>query len=393
MLSILNFLFGYVFIEVYGAYPERFLNLLAQNGISFWHMQRLDVGKIRICMSLTDYLHIRPFARRAMCHLHIIKKVGFPFFTRKFRKRIALVIGLALFCLIAWVLTSFIWVIDIHGCENVDPALVREHLKNNGVYFGAYAKSIDHADLKNDILLNIPELSFITVNINGSHAEVTVRERSRAPEIISYETPSNIVADRGGIITSITVTSGTPEVQAGDTVTEGQLLASGYMTGRAGTTLQMRAIAEIRARTWQTLCAAMPTSVDAKTYTGETKTRRVLVFGHSRINLSLDTGNPYAECDKIIKTVRLTLPGNLELPIALETQVFYEYQTTPVSIDADTLFAYISERMEQYIELSEKDTLLGKQFENKTEHGAALVTLTAECEQSIGREQIIPKGE
>ena len=393
MLSVLNFLFGYVLIEVRGAYPERFLNLLAQNKISFWRMQRLDVGLIRVCVSLTDYLRIRPFARRAMCHPHIVKKIGLPFFTRKFQKRIALVIGLALFCAIAWVLTSFIWIIDIEGCQTVDPALIREHLKNNGVYPGAYAKSIDHADLKNDMLLNIPELSFITVNISGSHAEVEVRERSRAPEIQSHDTPSNIIADRGGIISSIAVTSGTPEVRAGDTVTEGQLLASGYMTGRAGTTLQTRAIADIRARTWQKLCAVMPADTRAKTYTGETKARRTLVFGRSRINLSFGTGNPYAECDKIIKTARLTLPGNLELPIALETQVFYEYKSTPVTIDADTLFAYISERMEQYIELSKNDKLLGKQFENTMTNGAASVTLTAECEQSIGREQIIPKGE
>lgn len=393
MLSVLNFLFGYVLIEVIGAYPERFLNLLAQNKISFWRMQRLDIGQIRICVSLTDYLRIRPFARRAMCHLHIIKKTGLPFFTRKFQKRIALVSGLVLFCAIAWVLTSFIWIIDIEGCKTVDPALIREHLQNNGVYPGAYAKSIDHADLKNDMLLNIPELSFITVNISGSHAEVMVRERSRAPEILNYDTPSNIVADRGGIISSIAVTSGMPEVRAGDTVTEGQLLASGYMTGRAGTTLQTRAIADIRARTWQKLSAAMPADTRAKTYTGERAVRRALVFGRSRINLSFNTGNPYAECDKIVKNVRLTLPGNLQLPIALETQVFYEYQTTQQTIDAETLFAYISERMEQYIQLSKNDKLLGKQFEKNMTNGAAIVTLTAECDQSIGREQIIPKGE
>ena len=121
--------------------------------------------------------------------------------------------------------------------------------------------------------------------------------------------------------------------------------------------------------------------------------RRALVFGRSRINLSFNTGNPYAECDKIVKNVRLTLPGNLQLPIALETQVFYEYQTTQQTIDAETLFAYISERMEQYIQLSKNDKLLGKQFEKNMTNGAAIVTLTAECDQSIGREQIIPKGE
>ena len=393
MLSMLNILFGYVRITVCGAYPERFLNLLAQQGIAFWAMQRLELDRISICLPVADYLRIRPFARRAMCHPHIERKIGLPFFTRRFRKRAALLIGLAIFCSIAWVLTSFLWVIDIEGCRTVDSARIREVLRQNGVYPGAYAKSIDHEDMKNDVLLNIPELSFIAVNISGSHARVIVRERTPAPEILSHDTPSNIVAARPGIITAITVTSGTPEVQPGDAVTEGQLLASGYMTGRAGTTLQTRAIADVRARTWETLRAAMPADTRAKTYTGLRTRRRVLILGNLRINLSFGSGNPYAECDKIIKNVRLTLPGDLALPIALETQDFYEYSTAAVAVDQETLFAYISDRMEQYIALAQQDHIINRQQTNAVQRGAAVVTLTVECERTIGREQIIPKGE
>lgn len=392
MLSVINYLLGNVHVEVRGAYPERFLNLCAQNKIAFWDMTRPEIDVLRIRVSVADYLSLRKYAKKTMCHLHILKKTGLPFFTNKFRKRFALITGLAVFCITVWVLSSFIWVINIEGYSNVDPAFIREHLKNNGVYIGAYGKSINMSDLQNDILLNIPELSFITVNLSGSHANVTVRERTKPPKIISMDEESNIVASRGGIITSITVQSGMPEVKPGDTVVEGQLLAGGYMTGRAGTTITCRAIAEVKARTWQNFTAKYPLKTRVKTYTGNKSVRHTIIFGDRRIKLYFNSGNPYIECDKIGKSAYLTLPGNIKLPIALETQMFREYKTKAYDIPVDTVYEYISDRMEQYIQLDDRDVLLNKRFEGKIINGAAAVNMIAECEQIIGKEQIIPKG-
>ena len=393
MLYALNFFLGFVLIEVRGSYPERFLNLLAKNKISFWNMQRIDIGVLRLCMPISDYFKIHDIARRSMCHVHILKKIGFPFFARRFKKRLALIIGLFIFSFAAWILTSFIWVIDISGCKTVDPDLIYKHLSYNGVKIGAYANNIDYAALKNDILLNIPDLINITVNINGSHANVTVRERTHAPEILDYDTPSNIIADCDGIITSIAVTSGTPEVKIGDTVMRGDLLASGYMTGRSGTTLQMRAIADIRARTWQNLRITMPENVEEKIYTGNTKKLYTLILGKKRINLYFGTGNLYTKCDKIIKSSRLTLPGQLKLPIVLETCFLQEYETSTTAVPQETLFEYMSSRAEQYIELEDSDILLNCESAHEIKDGAASLLLTVECEKDIGIEQMIPKGE
>ena len=49
--------------------------------------------------------------------------------------------------------------------------------------------------------------------------------------------------------------------------------------------------------------------------------------------------------------------------------------------------------MEQYITLAQQDRITNRQQSSAMQRGAAVVTLTVECERAIGREQIIPKGE
>ena len=54
--------------------------------------------------------------------------------------------------------------------------------------------SVDSFELRNYILLEIPELSYIAVNVNGCRAYVQVRERTPAPELVSRRAPGNTVA-------------------------------------------------------------------------------------------------------------------------------------------------------------------------------------------------------
>ncbi|MEG2857604.1 MAG: sporulation protein YqfD, partial [Clostridia bacterium] len=307
MLHFLNYLLGYVYIEVRGAYPERFLNLLAHDSIVFWDMTRPEIDVLRIRVAASDYKRMRICARRAMCHMHILAKNGLPFFAHKYKRRGALVAGLVLFCAIAWVMSSFVWIIDIKG-DGVDAAQIRDELKQNGVYIGARRSKINVNELKNDMLLRLPDLSYIALNLDGSRAEVIARKRTKPPKIEAVDTPSNIIAKRAGVISSVVVTSGMPEVAVGDAVMPGDLLAGGYMTGRHGTTVMMRSVGTIRAKTLHTIAAKYPMDTLVKNYSGKRCTRRTLIFGHNRINLFFSTGNPYVTCDKMIKSVYLTLP-------------------------------------------------------------------------------------
>ena len=48
MQKVINFLRGSVRLEAEGAFPERFLNLCAQNGVAFWAVEWLETGRVAI---------------------------------------------------------------------------------------------------------------------------------------------------------------------------------------------------------------------------------------------------------------------------------------------------------------------------------------------------------
>ena len=51
--------------------------------------------------------------------------------------------------------------------------------------------------------LELPELSYIAVNVRGCRAYVQVRERIPAPEIVSKQEPGNTVAAKDALVTAV----------------------------------------------------------------------------------------------------------------------------------------------------------------------------------------------
>jgi len=101
------------------------------------------------------------------------------------------------------------------------------------------------------MLIEVPELSWISIEMKGTKAIVRVVETTKAPEIIDRETPCNIVAAKDGIIERIITLEGEPLVNKGDTVRQGQLLVSGIIEHPdTGITRRVHAMAQVMARTW-----------------------------------------------------------------------------------------------------------------------------------------------
>lgn len=69
MQWLVNLLRGYVEVEVYGAFPERLLNLCAQNGVGFWNLRWVDATTFRFTVSFRAYRQLNKLAQRAMCEL------------------------------------------------------------------------------------------------------------------------------------------------------------------------------------------------------------------------------------------------------------------------------------------------------------------------------------
>lgn len=391
MRKIISFFTGTVTFEVKGAYPERFLNLCARNGIKFRNMEMRDIDIFVIDMSPSEFLKIAPIVRKSMCRIHIVSKSGLPFMTKKVKKRTFLMAGCALFCLVAWVFTGFVWSIEVDGFDGLDEKKLMEALYDEGLRVGMRTNSLNLEDVRNNILIEMPELSYVYINFSGAKARVLTKPRKEAPEILPQNTPCDIIADKDGIIHSITVKTGTPHVLKGDVVTKGQLLAGGYMTGRAGTTVITHADADILAKTYVRLSCRIPKKQSEKVYTGrEKKCRTIILFG-KRIKLYPNSRISYTKCDKIIKRNDLTLSERISFPLSLETATYREYEISQTEIRDEDAYALMGQELSEKLSERKDCEVINTEMKTSSDESFAYVELLAECVEKIGIERKILK--
>jgi len=393
MQAVINLLRGSVRIVVVGAFPERFINLCAQRGVAFWRLEWLDANTLRLRVAKKDVPLLQPLAERAGCDLVVERRAGVPFFLARFRKRYALLLGLALSLAAVCVLSRFILTIEVIGNDRVPASVIVSELRRQGVTVGTYGPSVDERVVSHGVLLALKDLSFFTINLHGTRAEVIVRENDPAPELVDERTPTHVVAGATGIITHMEVLSGEAKFKKGDTVLKGETIISGvvdikepaYSTGDLGVML-VHAQGKVYARTWRTLKAVIPTQADVKSYTGQEKTRfSLVVLGH-RINFYGNGGISFPKYDKINKAKALILPGGAVMPISFNRETYRAYTTLTAPIDLAAAEELLRMQLEKALCAAIGDgEVLRTDYTAAEQDGMLTVTLLAECKEQIAR--------
>lgn len=164
----------------------------------------------------------------------------------------------------------------ISGNNAVDSAAIADALQTIGVCEGARAAKIDPEEKRNELLLEMKELSWAAINIEGSRVTVDVIETKFEDE--KDTAPSNLKAGYDGIVRKIEVIKGVASVKVGDAVRKGDLLVSGMHEYSDQTTDLTRARGKIYAEVNQSFRVAQPLTVTEYLKTGETDERSVLRF-------------------------------------------------------------------------------------------------------------------
>lgn len=384
--SPVHWLSGTVRVRVESGFPERVINVCSAQNIAFWDMAWLSPTEFSITLTRGSYLRLRRAAVRLDCTLTVERKEGAPYFARRFRRRYVLLAGL--FAALSLVLfgSFFVWDFQIEGNETVSDERILRALEREGVTYGTFGLGIHPEQLKNHILMDIPELSWLTVNVNGFRATVIVRERIQPPPMRDEHTHANIVAKKDGLVTSVQLFNGHAEVLKDSTVTEGQLLISGIADIDERGVYFTRGEGRVFARTWYDLTQRVGKTVREKAYTGRKRTAYTLIVGKQRIKILQSSRISYATYDKITKKEKIRLPGGVVLPVALESTVYREYEPIErVLTDAQAqeyAEPFLSQRLSTLMD--EEGEVLKNSFSVRAEGGCYLVTLHAECHEQIG---------
>ena len=383
--QIVNRLQGQVRIRIESAFPERMLNLCGARNLAFWDLEWENPTTFTCRVSRQDYYALRRAVKNMDCTLTVVKKEGVPFFLGRFRRRQVLLAGLALCGMLLFFGSFFIWDFTVEGNETVTREEILRALQKNGVHLGTFAFSLDTEDLRNHVLLDIPELAWITVNVSGCRAYVQVRERVPAPDLVNKRLPTNVVARRDGLVRKVQALDGIACVLPGVSVEEGQLLISGVEDTETFGARILAGMGTVEARTWYTLSTVMPLESVQKQYTGEEDVRCALVIGTQRVKFFPNSSIEGSNYDKITKRQPCSLFG-LALPVTWVTETYRYYETVPQEMDPTQAEAAAEEILTEYLHtlVDPYGTVSSTLCAAKQQGETLVVTLTAECVEQIG---------
>ncbi len=384
MSGAINYVRGTVRVELRSKYSERVVNICASSGVDFWDLRRGEGGAAEVTVYIPGYLKLREVAEKTGAFtVRVLGRRGAPFFLWRIRRRYVLFAGL-IACLAAVAYTSFfVWQIDVVGNEKVPSAAILSALRDAGVDIGVNALKVSQERVSNRVLLEMPELSFISLNTHGCRLEVVVREARERPELFDPAVPTSVFAGKAGIITDMEVLEGWATVAPGDTVGVGDELISSFVP--VGNGRNVHAEGRVTARTWYELTLSTPLETVKKRYTGETRRRTAIIFGGKRLNLYFSGGNPYGCYDKITEYETLTLPGGTVLPVTVVRETYDEYERVSEALTAEDAERLLRSRLMYLLEREiGEGSVTDTRFESREEGGLLYVTLRAECLEEIG---------
>ena len=330
LIDIFNFFRGYVLLEITGFSVERFMNLVTYNNIYLWDIKRNQNGVI-LKVSIRGFKLLKKYARKTGCKIKILKKNGLPFEIYKYKKRKIFAGGIIFFIGFLYLLSSFVWFIDIKGNKKIDSNRILKFCESKNLKFGCLKYKLNIKELERDLLNNFNEISWINIKLKGTRAIINIKEIISKQKIIDKRTPCNIIAKKNGLILNVITSSGTPKVKINDVVKKGDILVSGevLIENNNSETSQpsvnyVHADAKVMAKTYYEMNFKVPYEYIFKKYTGQTKKNYILELYNKKISLS--NGIKFINYDKISSVKELRFNKNYALPIKIFINEYHEFE-------------------------------------------------------------------
>ena len=395
MKRLINYLRGMVRVSVTGMFPERVINLCAQNRIDFWAVEWQDEYTVSFTIRHQGLPRVREYAEKIGCQITQGKQEGFPAFLRKFRKRYAFLIGLGLSLCVVSVLSRFILTVEVSGNERVSEAVILQQLQRYGVYPGAYGPALDRRQIEQEILLEMKDLSWMTINLHGTRAEIQVREKQDVPARIDEYGFFHVVAEADGIVTQVEPELGDALVKEGDIVGKGDILISGTVTleppqysDLPERYYELHARGRVWARTWRQLEGVMPCETLSKKYTNREKKAWSIFFFGKRVEFFGNSSILDGFCDKITSVRQIELPGGTILPVWVVCETYRQYEPAAVSVELNAASGLMEEQLQRQLKdlVGADGQILNTEHSTRVADGLICVTTVGECLEEIGRE-------
>lgn len=345
IVRLIKWLFGYARLEIGGRLPERFVNLAAKKGFNLWSMENPGEA-ILVYAKRSDLPELQLAAEKTGNSLHIVREYGLPCLLRKYRNRCGLLAGLVLSAGFCFYMSGFVWNITVKVPDTINESEIRSLLRDCGIYEGMRSSGVSTDAVVDHICTADSRISWMTINIMGTDAEVCVSPRMQKN---GQEEPrarfSNLKSAADGTVTRVNVYKGTASVSAGDGIRKNQLLVSGVMEYNNGVTVLTDAQALVFARTHRSVSISIPKNTFAAVSDGTELRRDMSIFGLS-LPLTLGSGKD-GEYTQAAERSVFTIMGHA-IPIIVNEDVLKTYKKEPVLLDRQQAEVILKNRLALY---------------------------------------------
>jgi len=396
-LRFLNFLRGYVKLEISGFSVERFISAAALAGIKFWDMKR-ESGKFYAMLGRRDFLRAMEQSEKTGTSLTVVAAFGLPILFARLRRRWFLLVGALAFIAGLVFLTSFIWRIDIEGNQRLSQAQILEFLEEQGISIGSFRHGLSYRDIENKLLLGFADIAWASVSLRGTRLLVRLSETidNAGSTMQDYEL-QDIVAAKDGVIIYMATSSGQPLFRPGDVVAAGEIVVAGRLTlGSAEegnlSHRYVRAESEVWARVYYQMEIEVPLTYYEMVFTGQSRRNYSFSIGSKLFELPFAFGanDDFIYYETTQSRWQASFGENYPLPIGHTRLDTYELSRR-LRTRSPELAAYIAlELANRRIaeELAPDASILDKQIsfaENKQSLTAQIFLITIE-RIDVGRE-------
>lgn len=371
LLKIIRYAKGYIRIRITGYSTERFLNACSHRGIILWGLE--PKGRAyEMNISIPGFRKLKPIIRKTGTKVSIVERFGLPFFLHKYRKRKMFFAGALLFAALIFLMSRYIWNIDIKGNLTYTDETLLKFLKTREVENGMRVSEVDCARIVKDIRKEYDDIIWVSASIQGTRLIIQVKENEdtipamdEAAENPDQEKPTDIVADRDCVITRIVPRNGIPMVSEGAEVKTGDVLVSGQVPvmDDAGTVTAYQyheSDADIQGRTVIEYQDEMDLGYEEKEYYYDKKTHLPLEKNEYFLKLgryTLEFGNirnQYRAWEMYGYEKQLCIAENFYLPISYGKKTARPYESGEIKYSKKELQQRLSRKFQQYCKDLEK---------------------------------------
>ncbi|WP_411683048.1 sporulation protein YqfD [Clostridium thailandense] len=312
---------GIITIEIQSLIPERFVNLMWKSDIYIKNIKKKSITTMTMEINLSDYDKIEEIAKKTRTKIKITGRRGLTFLIIKIKRRIALSVGILVFMGVLYYLSTFIWNIEISVDHNLSPYEIRQQLISFGVKPGISKRNINVYDIEEKLIKSNESIMWVRARVEGAKLKITAAERQSPPNIISEDTPCNLVAKKDGEVVRVYTKAGTSVVKKGDIIKKGQILVKGEQ-GKEGAVYSVHAVGDVICRTFYEESKSVKIDTVKKERTGNKIENLYFTIGGRDIYLKKSV-NKFNKYDKIEDNI-----------FFIKRQTYYEVKETKIHGDS-----------------------------------------------------------